>query len=216
MRWSGRERFVGGRRGRLGNCSARGAWLSLARGRSTRTLGLQMQLGAGCQAIKVAAFLVPMLAWATDDPEHNPSMQLFLEACASTYAYEPRVAEAMKSLSFSELAGTDADKYLLGQPGRAWVGTIDTNRYGVAVQPNGLCTVFVHAGDATQLQSAVEAWLPPEDLGISVKKMDLTTQPALPTTSYELLGGQVRERWVVTISTDPASPLRAMLSWTRL
>ena len=164
----------------------------------------------------IVALIVPSLAWAVDDPKQHASIQLFLKACAITYAHETQVANVMTELGFSEIAEAAADQYLVGRPGRAWRGMIDSNAYGVAIQPNGLCTVFVHAGDATQIQSAVESWLPPASSDITLKTEDLTTQPGLKTTAYELRGGKVQERWVVTISSGLTPPVRALLSWNRL
>lgn len=107
-------------------------------------------------------------------------------------------------------------RYLPGKPGKAWRGPDDSMPYAVTVQPNGLCTVFVFAGDVEQLQVDIDRGLPPESSGIKVATEDLTTSPELKTTSYELHGGEVRERWVITISSNPDSPLRALLSWNRL
>lgn len=179
-------------------------------------IGLQMRHIAHSYVFGLGVLLFPVLACSSDDHGQHAPIQLFLKACAITYAHESQVSSALTELGFTELKGVDADQYLLGKPGRAWYGMIESNPYGVALQPNGLCTVFVHVGNASQIQSAVETWLPPASTGISVKKEDLTAQPGLKTTAYELRGGKVRERWVVSIADDPASPVRALISWNKL
>lgn len=162
------------------------------------------------------ALLLPGLAGAANGPLKDPAIQLFLEACAVTYAHEAAVEKVVAEKGFQEMAGTDALRYLARNPGRAWAGEIDTGRYAVTLQPNGLCTVFVHSGDATQLQAAVEAWLPPAATGVKVTKQDLGASGSLHTTAYELRGGKVRERWVITLSDEPNSKLRALFSWNAL
>jgi len=168
------------------------------------------------RVLALGALLIPLMASGAEEPLKDPTIRLFLQICAATYAHTPEVAQVAEEAGLDELPGREAIRFLAGHPGRAWRGAIDARTYAVAVEPNGLCSVFAFTGDAAKLQAAVEASLPPASTGIVVQREDLTMRPDLKSTSYELRGGKVQERWVVTIATDPAAPLRAILSWNRL
>lgn len=171
---------------------------------------------ARIQALSIGVFLLPSIAVCSEDASQNLAIQLFIQACVVTYAHAPEVESVVAKFGLTEIAGADAQQYLVGQPGRAWRGSVNLDPYAVTLLPNGLCTVFVHAGDTTQIHSAVESWLPPTSSGIAISRENLSSRPDLTTTAYELRGGQVQERWVITISSDPNSSLRAVLSWNRL
>jgi hypothetical protein len=153
---------------------------------------------------------------AVDDPGQHPLIQTFLNACAVTYAHAAGVADFAKANGFDEIRGGDAESYLGGQSGRVWRGQIAGGTYAIALNPNGLCSVVAHQGDAKQVLTAVESWLPPRESGISVTKQTSDARDDKITTSYQLRGAEVREQWVVTISSNPASRIRAILSWNRL
>lgn len=167
----------------------------------------------------LAALILPlsMQQAHADDPLRHPSIQLFLQICVATHGQPAGVAyEAAKS-SFTELPQTETWKYLADRPGKAWRGKVRGATYAIASEPSGLCTVAVHSGEATEVRAAVEAWLPPPESGVSVKKEQVPqTDPGLETTSYELRGGEVHERWILTISTASDSSLRALLTWSGL
>lgn len=166
--------------------------------------------------VLLGACLAPMQTEGAESALQKSPMSLFLQACAATYAHTSEVERVMKEIGLGEITGTEAQQYLQGNAGKAWRGSDTSTPYAVTVQPNGLCTVFIFAGDADQLQKDLDWWLPPKSTGIKVTIEDLTTSPELKTTSYELRGGKVRERWVITISSNPNSSLRALLSWSPL
>lgn len=143
-------------------------------------------------------------------------MQLFLQACAIPYAHLELVAKQVKDLGFAELDTFAASTYLGGTSGRVWQGVFQSRHYAIAVRPEQLCTVIAHDGDPRDVKTAVESWLPPPDSGISVKQEIIPSPGELETTAYELRGGKVAERWVLTISNSPQSQIRAMLSWSHL
>jgi hypothetical protein len=153
---------------------------------------------------------------AVDDPGADPGVQLFLQACATTYAHPAEVAKVAAKFGLTEVPASDAQQYLMSKRGRAWRGTIKSKAYAVTALDIGLCTVLLYDGDAARIQAGVASWLPPDGAGVAVKRADISAPPGLSTVNYELRGGNVQERWVVTISSDPSSKVRAMLSWSRL
>lgn len=132
------------------------------------------------------------------------------------YTHEELVQREIRDLGFREVQGVDASKYLGGASGRVWAGTIQSKRYVVALRPEVLCTVIAHDGNSAEIKAAVKSWLPPPNSGVSVRTETFPSNEALETTVYELRGGKVQERWVVTTSSDPSSATKAMLSWSRL
>ena len=143
-------------------------------------------------------------------------MVVFLQACAIPYTHLAQVEAEVRDLGFAEVTGDAATRYLGGATGRVWSGTYKARRFVVALRPEILCTVIALDGEAASIKAAVESWLPPSESGVSFKKQTIPAPAPLETTSYELRGGKVRERWVVTTSSDSASQTRAMLSWSRL
>jgi hypothetical protein len=168
---------------------------------------------------KIIVLLTCLASFHFADADNSPeksAIQVFLQSCAATYAHESEVEKVARELGMVEVPADEKGEYLKGNPGSVWRGSDSSMPYAVAVQPNGLCTVFVFAGDAKEIQKDVEWWLPPESTGIKVTKEELSSSHDLKTTAYELRGGKVRERWVITISSNPSSELRALLSWNRL
>jgi len=161
----------------------------------------------------LAALLASSGTSGAEKASLEPTIQLFLQACATSYAHAELVESGVRSFGLREISGDAASGYLGGASGRVWAGLVESKRFVVALRPEVLCSVVAHDGSGAEIKAAVESWLPPSSSGISVKK-DLLPSPAnLETTSYELRGGKVRERWLVTISSDPDSSTRAMLSW---
>ena len=168
------------------------------------------------RAFILVALLVAAGARGADGASQEPTIQLFLQACAIPYTHLALVEMEVRDLGFAELAGGIARQYLGGSPGRAWAGRIQSKRFVVALRPEVLCTVIAHDGTPGDIKAAVESWLPSPSAGVSVTKEVAPSSGALETTMYELRGGKVQERWVVTISSEPSSETRAMLSWSRL
>lgn len=169
-----------------------------------------------CTVIAFGAMLLTQLIGATESSSQDSTIQFFLRACVSSYAHAEIVESEVKSRGFSELHGTVASKYLDGASGRVWEGTIRSRRFAVALRPEALCSVIALDGSALEIKAAVESWLPPPGSGISVKRQVTSAPGGIETTVFELRGARVQERWVVTTSTDPASQMRAILSWSRL
>lgn len=167
-------------------------------------------------AATIGIVLIASSALGVDRGSRDPSIQLFLRVCAIPYAHAELVEREIREFGFTEIHGADAEWYLDGAPGRVWAGTIHSKRYAIALHPETLCTVIAHDGDSTEIKAAVKSWLPPPDSGVSVRTEAMPSPEGLDTTLYELKGGNVQERWIVTTSTDPASPTKAMLSWSRL
>jgi hypothetical protein len=153
---------------------------------------------------------------AADEGRDDPTMSLFLQACAIPYTHTQLVETELRKLGFNELQADLAKPYLGGAPGKAWAGLFQARRFIVALRPESLCTVIAFDGDSSAIKAAVESWLPPPESGVTAKKLPGQAPPGLETATYELRGGKVRERWVVTVSSDPASQTKAMLSWSRL
>lgn len=153
---------------------------------------------------------------AADEGRDDPTMPLFLQACAIPYTHIQLVEAEVRKLGFNELQDDLAKRYLGGAPGKAWAGLFQTRRFIVALRPEALCTVIAFDGDASAIKSAVESWLPPPESGVTATKQPGQASGDLETATYELRGGKVRERWVVTVSRDPNSQTKAMLSWSRL
>jgi hypothetical protein len=143
-------------------------------------------------------------------------MELFLTACAVSYAHEELLLPEMRTRGFRELPTDTAKRYLGGYEGRAWAGTVRAKRFVVALMPDKGCTVIAHDGEIGQIKAAVESWVPSASTGISTKIERGAPRGMVQTTGYELRGGNVRERWVVTVSSDPASEIKALLSWSPL
>ncbi len=167
-------------------------------------------------AIGVCVLLIAPLAFAEEKGSEDPSVQLFLQTCAATYAHEHLVEIAVARFGLAEIKDADADQYLAGHSGRAWRGIIASHPYAVSLLSNGLCSVFVHEGEPAQIIAAVESWLPPASVAITVTKEPIPSPPNVTTMSYEMRGGKVQERWVISSSGDPASWIKAILSWSRL
>jgi hypothetical protein len=163
--------------------------------------------------VSCIALLISSSAVAGDSPSKVFPVQLFLQACVSSYAQVDAVSSRSKKMSLSEITGDPATKYLKGRSGRVWYGQNVSGAYAVSLLDNGLCSVFVHAGDAAQLRSAFESWLPPEETGITVAKEAIPASPGLTSTSYMLRGGNVRETWVLTVASAPEVALRAVMSY---
>jgi hypothetical protein len=153
---------------------------------------------------------------AADEGREDPTMPLFLQACATPYAHSQLVEPEVRKLGFNELQDDLAKRYLGGAPGKAWAGVFQARRFIIALRPESLCTVIAFDGDASAIKAAVESWLPPPESGVAAQRLPSQAPSGLETTAYELSGGKVRERWVVTVSSDPASQTKAMLSWSRL
>jgi len=170
----------------------------------------------------VVALILTQKSWAAapmrDDPGQHPAVQLFLNACASSYAHLEQVASETAKVGLKELSSSEAGSYsyLVGTSGRAWRGNVGNDSYVVALAPERLCCVVVHQGDAKAIFSGLESWLPPKDSGVSIKKRVSAVRDGTTTTSYQLYGGEVHEQWVITTSSNPASPIRAIISWNRL
>jgi len=175
-----------------------------------------MNRSAASLAIILAALLAASGVQGADGASQEPTIKLFLQACAIPYTHLELVEEEVHDLGFAELHGEAAKAYLGGARGRVWAGKLQSKRYAVALRPEVLCTVIAHDGSSAEIKAGVEAWLPPPNLGVSVKSEVTPVSDSLETTVYELRGGKLQERWVVTISSDPASETRAMLSWSRL
>jgi hypothetical protein len=161
----------------------------------------------------VASLVASGSARAADPASREPTIQLFLQVCATSYAHAELVETGVRLFGLREVFGESAEFYLRGAQGRVWAGIVESKRFAVALRPEVLCTVIAHDGSGPEIRAAVESWVPPPESGIAVKK-DVVPSPAnLESTSYELRGGKVRERWMITISSDPNSHTRAMLSW---
>jgi hypothetical protein len=167
-------------------------------------------------AASFAASSLAGRAYADDDASGESTIELFLRICAIPYAHLELVEREVKSLGFTELQGIDASSYLDGASGRVWTGAIESRRCTIAVRPEVLCTLAAHDGDATAIKAAVESWLPPDGSGITVTRDAIPSPGPLETAVFELRGGKVRERWLITTSSDPASEIRALLSWNPL
>jgi hypothetical protein len=152
-------------------------------------------------------------ASATDDPGKDFGIQLFLNACVTSHAHASGVEAGALKMGLTELKGQAADEYLSGRPGRAWHATISEGAFAVSLLTNGLCSVFIHQGDAQRIRSSFESWLPPLQSGIKVTPTVMPTPAGLSTTSYELRGGKVNETWVITLATRPEMRLRAIMSY---
>ena len=166
--------------------------------------------------ITLCALLTPLASIGEDNSTNKSPIKLFLQVCAATYAHASQVDKAAIDIGLNEITGNEAKQYLMNNPGKVWKGLDNSLPYAVTLMPNGLCTVLVYKGDAEDIQKSVDWWLPPEATGIVVKKEEIPSPLNLTTTAYELRGGKVNERWVITISSDPNSQLRAMLSWNKL
>jgi hypothetical protein len=172
--------------------------------------------------MKVAIAAVVIVLWCTfgtmamaeDDPGQEYSVQLFLNACVSTYAHEMDVAAQAKGMGLAEITGDAAGSYLDGKTGRVWFGKNGSGIFAVSLLHNGLCTVFAHSGDGDRIRIGLESWLPPANSGVSVSKENIPAPPGITSTSYRLRGGKVREQWVLSISSTSGSALRAIMSYT--
>ena len=171
---------------------------------------------ASITAALVASLFVSGGARGADEGSREPTIQLFLQICAVSYAHTELVEDGVRLFGLRELHGDSAKFYLRTDQGRVWAGTVQSKRFAVALRPAALCTVIAHDGSGPEVKAAVESWMPPPESGIGVKKEVMPSPANLETVSYELRGGKVRERWLISISSDPASHTRAMLSWAPL
>lgn len=158
-----------------------------------------------------------MAAVADDTEVQEPATELFFTACADSYTHEQLLVPQMRERGFTELPAEEAARYLGGMEGRAWDGVLRAKRLVVALMPERGCTVIVHDGDPKEILAALELWrAAAEAAGIATKTESGPAKDYLRTTYFELRGGKVSERWVVTVSEDPSSAVKAMLSWSRL
>lgn len=157
-------------------------------------------------------FVAP-LASASDDPGKDYAIQLFLQACVSSYSHAAQVAAEARKMDLSEVKGDAAARYLNGQSGRVWYGENDSGVFAVSLLGNGLCTVFVHEGDGARIRAGFESWLPPSGSGISVSKENIQSPPGVVTTAFTMRGGKVNEQWILTVASAPEAPLRAIMSY---
>lgn len=143
-----------------------------------------------------------------------PSVQLFLTTCVSGRGKPAAVAEEAKKLGFTEASADMEKRYLQQHEGMAWHKEGSSGSYGITVLENGLCSVFIHQGDPTQIAAGLESWLPPAGSGYSSLK-DRAAQPGgLTTTSYKVFKGPTMiEQWTLTVSSEPDSALKAILSF---
>jgi hypothetical protein len=153
------------------------------------------------------------VAVATDDPGKDFSIQLFLNACVTSYAHASAVAAQSKEMGLAETTGDVAASYLGGRPGRVWYGENDSGAFAVSLLSNGLCTVFAHKGNGERIRAGLESWLPPTESAITVARDNIQSPPGLTSTAYTLRGGKVREQWVLTVALAPESPMRASMSY---
>lgn len=175
-----------------------------------------MRCHATVLTLCAGSLLATVVSVSAESGISAPTMELFLQACAIPYTHAVLVEKEMQLVGFNEIAGTAASGYLAGIPGRVWLGTFKSRRYAIALYPEVGCSVIAHDGTAAEIRAEVQSWLPPPNIGIKLTTHILPPQGSLETTNYEMRGGKMQERWVVTVSTDPASQIRAILSWSRL
>ncbi|MCL4781274.1 MAG: hypothetical protein KJ049_13870 [Gammaproteobacteria bacterium] len=164
-------------------------------------------------SVLLAVLCLAPLATAADDPGKDFSIQLFLQACVSSYSHASQVAAQSKAMGLAEIKGDAAASYLSGKSGRVWFGQNESGAFAVSLLREGLCSVFVHKGDGERIRAGFESWLPPPDSGITVASENIQSPPGLTTTAYTLRGGKVKEQWVLTIASAPESQLRAIMSY---
>jgi len=155
-------------------------------------------------------------AQADDAPQELTPAQVFLQVCATTYGRTAQVEALVQRLSLNQLPESEAEEFLDGKSGKAWSGSIGGNVYTVVSEQSGLCSLFVFSGDPADIRASVASWLPPESTGITVSEEALPSPSHLETIAYELRGGKVSERWVITTPTEASSSLKGILSWSRL
>ena len=147
------------------------------------------------------------------DPGEDFSIQLFLKACVTSFAYAPKVALEAQAMGLDEIEGDKAAKYLGGQLGRVWYVENNSGAFALTLLNAGLCTVIVHNGDGKRIRAGFESWLPPSDSGITVKTEDISSQPGLTSTSYTIHGGKINEMWTLSVSSITESQIRAIMSY---
>ena len=143
-------------------------------------------------------------------------IQIYMGTCVDGRSGPDAVESRALEIGFLPASDGVAQQYLGGNPGKAWHLEYDQGEFGLAVLSNSLCSVFIHQGDPATLQKSMEAWLPPEGSGFSYTKESISNTEYLSTTLYQLFrSGQLMERWVITINTQPGAGLVAIMSYDR-
>jgi hypothetical protein len=152
----------------------------------------------------------------TDNPRLDYPVQIFMKACVASYAKASHVSEQATAMGFSPLSQSDASIYLKGRNGMAWHSRSEKGDFGLGLTQEGLCSVFIHQGEPNRLTESIEAWLPPDGSGFTYSKEQMPSPPELTTTSYKIFrGARLEDLWVLTISNQANSELRAIMSYAR-
>lgn len=169
-------------------------------------------------SIIVILFLVSCASSPTNEEglalRKSAPIQIYMGTCVVGRAGPAAVEIQALDMGFTPASVDVAQKYLRGNPGKAWHLKNEQGEFGLTVLNNSLCSVFIHQGEPATLQKSMEAWLPPENSGFTYKKESNSQTEFLSTTSYQLFrGGQLMEQWVITLNTQPSAELVAIMSY---
>lgn len=140
-----------------------------------------------------------------------------MTACVASYAQPQAVSQQAREIGLLEVQGSDADRYLAGHVGRAWQGQVEGGSYGISLMADGTCSVIAHEGSAKELRGAIESWLPPSNIGITVVKERPGAAQGLQSFRYIIRGGKVHEEWFLTVTeADLPEEPRAIVTYRRL
>jgi hypothetical protein len=140
-------------------------------------------------------------------------VQLFLQICATSYGDARAVEAQAERFGMTELPEDLARGYLVGNSGRAWYLEKPGEAFAVTFLDAKLCTLFIHQGDTGRIKASLEAWLPPENSGITYKVTSVPVRGGLESTQYLLQYPDGQEQWILTVNTEQESAVRAVISY---
>lgn len=130
--------------------------------------------------IAALALLAPPTVLATEAVPDDFNM-LFANTCMKYFYAQDGLKKAMAEQRAGVLDGEQAEFFLGGQPGTAWIITISGDKYVVSLRDDSLCAVFAQRADSEAVQRGFGALVDSAPEPLTAKRLD---DPALgPNTA---------------------------------
>lgn len=169
-------------------------------------------------------FLITLVASPASIAEGNPPGEfnaLFASTCMQHFYAQEKLREQMQGYGLEVLPPDQAEFFLAGTEGTAWILMAPTTRYVVSLSDRSICSVFAQRGDQDSIQSGflslvgtapplmarevVASELGPRDPGTKT----IARAWSRPTDKDELL-------FVLTTSMNPEATAQAMDTISRV
>ncbi|MES2412661.1 MAG: hypothetical protein V4614_02585 [Pseudomonadota bacterium] len=162
----------------------------------------------------VAAQPTPAVNRTPEQVHAESAMGMFLRLCMRTGAQPALVRTEAAAMGFAVLPANDASRFTGPTGGTAWsVQLKNGGQFALALDGEGVCSVYVRRVSDKALQKEASAWLPPVDSGYQALTSPPVSKDGLDTTSWVILRDKKPfARWVLSTTAAADAPFQGVIS----